>query len=100
MKHTIVIIAAVVSILVATSAFAGEKCKCRFNGGYIDEGKTACLKTPKGLSLARCVKVLNNTSWKSLDLPCPVASLSPNAKEFQTPFPPLKSPKTASSSKS
>jgi len=89
MKHTIIAAAAIFFILTASSAFAGEKCKCRFNGGYIDEGQTACLKTPKGLSLARCEKVLNNTSWKTLNLPCPVASLSPseNQLEFQTPFP-------------
>ena len=91
MKHPIVIAAALFSILATSSAFAGAKCKCRFNGGYIDEGQTACLKTPKGLSLARCEKVLNNTSWKTLNLPCPVASLSPTTKqqEFQTPFPAL-----------
>ncbi len=92
MKHTILAVAAIFAILTASSvssAFAGAKCKCRFNGGYIDEGQTACLKTPKGLSLARCEKVLNNTSWKTLNLPCPVASLSPSEKRFEllTPFP-------------
>ncbi len=89
MKHAIAIVLAFFTIAITTSAFAGAKCKCRFKGGYIEEGKTACLKTPNGLSLARCEKVLNNTSWKTLNLPCPVASLQLK-NEFlknQTPFP-------------
>ncbi len=56
---------------------AGENCKCRFNGGYVDEGRTVCMRSPTGMTLARCEKVLNNTSWKMLDQPCPYASFSP-----------------------
>ncbi|MEM7301074.1 MAG: hypothetical protein AAF468_08325 [Pseudomonadota bacterium] len=59
----------------ATNAFAGEKCKCRFNGGYVEEGQTVCMKTPTGMSLARCERVLNNTSWKILQNGCPAAKL-------------------------
>jgi len=71
----------------AGSAFAGAKCQCRFNGGYIDEGQTACIKTPTGMSLARCEKVLNNTSWKTLNQPCPFALNNLPASPLQTPFP-------------
>ncbi len=77
------------AILAFSPADAGVKCKCRFNGGYIEEGQTACLKTPSGASLARCEKVLNNTSWKILNEPCPYASIVPNLLKdaTQTPFP-------------
>jgi len=70
-------------------AFAGAKCKCRFNGGYIEEGQTACIKTPTGMSLARCEKVLNNTSWKTLNKPCPFALNNLPIFPLQTPFPAL-----------
>lgn len=50
-------------------------CTCRHKDGDIPEGQTACIATPKGMMLARCQKVLNNTSWKVLDSPCPTASL-------------------------
>jgi len=89
MKHAIAIVLTFFTIAITTTAFAGAKCKCRFKGGYIEEGKTACLKTPNGSSLARCEKVLNNTSWKTLNLPCPVASLKleNDSLKNQTPFP-------------
>ena len=89
MKYSYIFVAAIFALLATGSANAGEKCKCRFNGGYIDEGKTACLKTPNGFSLARCEKVLNNTSWTRLNQPCPIAGLElqDNFNGNQTPFP-------------
>jgi hypothetical protein len=40
-----------------------------------------CLKTPSGPRLARCEKVLNNSSWKFLPDACPQASRQ-NQNEF------------------
>jgi hypothetical protein len=54
-------------------AAAGPDCVCRHPGGETREGMTACIRTPAGMSLARCERVLNNTSWKILNLPCPEA---------------------------
>ena len=54
---------------------AGENCTCRGNGQDIPEGQTVCLKTASGMKLARCERVLNNTSWKFLDSDCPTAAL-------------------------
>jgi hypothetical protein len=52
---------------------AGEHgCSCKYAGGDAMLGETACIKTSKGKSLARCEMVLNNTSWTILDQPCEV----------------------------
>lgn len=56
----------------AAPLWAAEKhnCRCIYDGGAISEGGTACLKTSSGYALARCGKVLNNTSWKFLGKSC------------------------------
>jgi len=58
----------------SASAWAGQNCTCRAEGVEATLGQTVCLRTPAGLRLARCEMVLNNTSWKFLDGPCPQAS--------------------------
>ncbi len=58
------------------SAFAtgpNGECTCRYQGGDVIEGQTACIRTATGTTLARCEMVLNNTSWKMLNQPCPSA---------------------------
>jgi len=67
----------------ASPALAGEECTCSNNGTKIPEGQTACIKTSKGMQMAQCSKVLNNTSWKFLGSPCPTATLDtkPNANQ-------------------
>ena len=51
-------------------------CTCRStDGSDVELGKTACIRSPQGMTLARCEKVLNNTSWKFLNQPCPGAAL-------------------------
>ncbi len=54
-------------------AVAGENCTCRANGVDVLEGDVACLHLPSGDQLARCERVLNNTSWKKLQDGCPVS---------------------------
>lgn len=61
------------SALLPLAANAGPNCTCRHSGGDVEEGQTACIKGPKGMTMARCERVLNNTSWKILDAPCPFA---------------------------
>ena len=56
-------------------AQAGENCTCRYKGQDIGEGRTVCLATPNGPQMARCERVLNNTSWKFLGNSCPYASM-------------------------
>jgi hypothetical protein len=66
----------IVSMLLAfppANALADPQCFCRHRDGATPEGKTACIRMPQGMRLARCERVLNNTSWKILDVPCPSA---------------------------
>jgi hypothetical protein len=48
----------------------GHSCRCFYDGGLVEQGKTACIKTSAGYRLARCEMFLNNSSWKFLDKPC------------------------------
>jgi hypothetical protein len=50
---------------------AASDCQCRAYGRMFDLGATACLKTPKGMRVAQCVMVLNNTSWSFSERACP-----------------------------
>jgi hypothetical protein len=63
----------VVAVLSATTAAAQETCRSR--AGAFPLGAVVCLEIPcVGKRMARCDRVLNNTSWTFLDQPCPVAS--------------------------
>lgn len=48
-------------------------CTCRAEGTSYTLGAVVCMKTPDGPKMARCDKVLNNTSWTPLTVPCPTA---------------------------
>lgn len=72
-----------ISIL-AAPAFAGEDCTCSNKGAKTPEGQKACIKTSKGMQMAECSRVLNNTSWKLLGTPCPTSALDIN--KIQTNF--------------
>lgn len=60
-----------VVIVLGLPGTASATCTCIYTGGTVKEGETACIWTPKGNALARCEKVLNNTSWKLLGKACP-----------------------------
>lgn len=49
-------------------------CTCRAQGQDFQMGDTICMRTPDGSRIARCVMVLNNTSWEPTATPCPQAS--------------------------
>ena len=69
------------SMALSSNANAGPNCTCRHSGGEIAEGQTACIKSPNGMTMARCERVLNNTSWKMLEMPCPYSSLPENKEQ-------------------
>ncbi len=74
-----------IGLLIATSpSFAGEDCTCSHKGAKTPEGQKACIKTSKGMQMAECSRVLNNTSWKFLGTPCPTAAVT--NPENQTNF--------------
>lgn len=61
-------------IVCGASAQAASRCSCILNGARVEEGQTACIRPGSGEPfLARCVKVLNNTSWQKLQDGCPSA---------------------------
>ena len=62
---------------VTTAAQAGENCTCRASNVEAREGQTVCVRTPNGNQMARCEKVLNNTSWRFLGTPCPISTIEP-----------------------
>jgi hypothetical protein len=67
-------------LLLSCAAGAQADCVCRFAGGSVAPGLTACIQTAKGQSLARCGMNQNVTSWIVLDQPCPQASVEPSPK--------------------
>jgi len=87
--HAILSIIAIAGLALALSptvqsAHAGPQCTCRSINGDIAEGQTACIKTAKGMMLARCERVLNNTSWTMLETPCPVTQREPAGSAWLT----------------
>ncbi len=61
-------------LAVSVPAIAGPKCVCRANGKNFEEGQVTCFRLPSGMKLARCERVLNNTSWKMIGDGCPSAA--------------------------
>ena len=62
----------------ASVAFAGQDCECVGNGKKVKEGQVICLQIGSSQRyLARCERVLNNTSWKKISDGCPTAQMSP-----------------------
>jgi hypothetical protein len=62
------------ALLALSASPAFSDCICRYNGGEVMHGQTACLVTAKGKELARCEKSLNMSTWKFLGEPCPTAA--------------------------
>jgi len=73
-----ILAATIALVALAPSAGAGENCTCRARNVEAIEGQTVCLTTANGSQMARCEKVLNNTSWKFLGTPCPLSQASPD----------------------
>jgi len=73
MKTLLMISAFVLANLILTPlAFSGPDCTCRYKGKDVREGQSTCIKTAKGFKVAKCARVLNNTSWKFTAKSCPV----------------------------
>ena len=69
MKHTIFLM----SLLLALYLPSGDTaCTCRAKNIVASEGEVVCLQTANGGRIARCEKVLNNTSWRFLPGRCSI----------------------------
>lgn len=63
-------------LMMSAPATAGESCNCVANGQRVELGQLFCIRTASGNEfLARCERVLNNTSWKRVGDSCPSAQL-------------------------
>ncbi len=69
--RTSILVVAIVSAFAAVPARAD--CTCRANGQDYPEGQLACIRLSSGSYVARCGKVLNNTSWIKVSDGCPQA---------------------------
>lgn len=72
MRNSVPIAVAVLTVL---AGGAKADCTCRANGQDFTEGQIACIRLPEGSYLARCGKVLNNTSWVRISDACPQAEI-------------------------
>lgn len=55
-----------------TAAAQNVSCTCRYQGQDYGIGESICLKGSNGMRMATCAMVLNNTSWKFSNAPCPL----------------------------
>lgn len=68
------VFAFVLGFLTVSAAAAQPDCFCVANGKRVAEGATACIRPGTAAAfLARCDRVLNNTSWTKLRDGCPEA---------------------------
>jgi hypothetical protein len=74
MFFSVLLIAAALLVR-AAGAHTTFPCPCRYPGGVASPGAVICLDVDGKRSLARCEMILNNSSWRFLDEPCPSASL-------------------------
>jgi len=61
------------ALTIPISGTAQAHCQCRAFGQTFEQGQVVCLRLPDGSRLARCDKVLNNSSWKKIAEGCPEA---------------------------
>lgn len=72
LKGSIVIVSAAIATFASVWPAYAIDCTCRFRGSDFQLGDQVCLNTPKGLTMAQCQMVLNNTSWQLLNEQCPL----------------------------
>jgi len=66
-------------------------CTCRYKGEDYGIGDSICLGSGSGTRVATCSMVLNNTSWKMSNAPCPQAlQIPPETPPTQHAAPTLK----------
>ena len=84
-------------ILGTAGSPAHARFDCRAPNRILYEGETACIMTPAGPQMARCGRVLNNTSWEFLQTPCTVRSVPPAEPHADIASPPPAGPQPATS---
>jgi len=70
MKRSAAVLALVVVGCVTAHSHALADCMCAANGTRFEQGETTCIRLSSGNYLARCEKVLNNSSWTRISNGC------------------------------
>ena len=65
---------ALLAVIALPAAGEAHDCLCRSDTSFHPEGSVVCLRVNGEERLARCERVLNNTSWHFLGKGCPVAA--------------------------
>jgi len=68
MNRLLILLLCSLPVLVASEE--KPNCVCRAKDVTAREGQIVCLATPNGMQLARCERILNNTSWRFLQRRC------------------------------
>ena len=63
------ILAACMAAVAVASTAGAHDCQCRFFGQSYNQGESVCMRG----KIAQCAMYLNNSSWKVVAEPCPVA---------------------------
>ena len=66
----VALLSLVVIGVVAAHSPARADCLCAANGLRYEQGETTCIRLSSGSYLARCEKVLNNSSWTKISNDC------------------------------
>lgn len=76
--------------LLLTQFPARADCQCLANGKVFEQGQLTCIRLSSGIFLARCEKVLNNSSWKKISDGCPQAAQDEGVIRMALAVPPLR----------
>ena len=76
----------IISLVISQQVLAQTKvpCTCRYQGEDFVLGEEVCMDRTSGSTMARCEMVLNNTSWKFTEAPCPVTNVLPSEESEPT----------------
>ncbi|MFN3549681.1 MAG: hypothetical protein ACK4U0_19530 [Mesorhizobium sp.] len=72
MERRAALLAVAAALSFGAPSSARADCKCAANGTRYEMGAVVCIRGPSGNWLARCGKVLNNSSWAKLTEGCPL----------------------------
>lgn len=86
MKTASVLGLTVAGVVLAGTLPAYADCMCAANGTRYEQGAVACLTVSGRSWLARCGKVLNNSSWEKIGDGCPQSrAAEPPSSNLETP---------------
>jgi hypothetical protein len=90
MERTAALLALAIAGSTPALSVVHADCMCAANGTRYEMGETTCIRLSSGSYLARCEKVLNNSSWKKISDSCQdvsgLAGQDQDARSSALPF--------------